>query len=130
VIYLDSSALLKFVRQEPGTAALGRWSTEHAESPRVSSALARVEVLRACRRLDERLVPRGLAVLAQLELVPVDAGILETAASLPGRSLRSLDAIHLASALSLDPDLQTFVTYDDRLIAAAGEAGLEVAHPV
>jgi uncharacterized protein len=88
-----------------------------------------VEVVRACRRLDERFVPRGLAVLAQLELVPVDADILETAASLTGHSLRSLDAIHLASALSLDPDLQTFVTYDDRLITAARDAGLEVARP-
>jgi uncharacterized protein len=51
------------------------------------------------------------------------------AAELPGPRLRSLDALHLASALSLDPDLETFVSYDARLVTAAGAAGLAVAQP-
>jgi uncharacterized protein len=97
--------------------------------PVVSSALAQVEVLRSCRRIDERLVERGRAVLAALDFVPLEDDVLVAAAELPGPRLRSLDALHLASALSLDPDLETFVSYDARLVTAAGAAGLAVAQP-
>jgi predicted nucleic acid-binding protein len=129
VIYLDSSALLKLVRVETDTADLTAWLADRPDAPLVSSALAEVEVLRACRRIDERLVGRGRAVLAMLDVVPVDGQVLGTAAELPDAGLRSLDALHLASALALDPDLETFVAYDARLVAAARAAGLEVAHP-
>ena len=129
MIYLDSSALLKLVRAETDTADLTAWLADRPDAPLVSSALAEVEVLRACRRIDERLVGLGRAVLAMLDVVPVDGQVLGTAAELPDPGLRSLDALHLASALALDPDLQTFVAYDARLVAAARAAGLMVAHP-
>jgi predicted nucleic acid-binding protein len=129
VIYLDSSALLKLVRAETHTVELTSWLADRPESPLVSSALAQVEVLRACRRLDNRLVDRGRAVLGALDLVPLDAEVLEAAAELPAPGLRSLDALHLASALALDPDLETFLAYDDRLVGAAREAGLTVDQP-
>jgi predicted nucleic acid-binding protein len=97
--------------------------------PVVSSALTPVEVLRGCRRIDESLLPAARRLLRGIDLVPIDAAIMDAAAELPTRVLRSLDALHLASALSLDPDLETFVAYDAWLVAAAGAAGLAVARP-
>ncbi|WP_346620982.1 type II toxin-antitoxin system VapC family toxin [Blastococcus montanus] len=129
MIYLDSSALLKLVRAEEYSAELSSWLADRPDVPLVSSALARVEVLRACRRIDTRLLAPGRAVLAVLDTVPVDDDVLAAAAELPEPGLRSLDALHLASALSLDPDLEAFVAYDARLTAAAADAGLTVARP-
>jgi predicted nucleic acid-binding protein len=129
VIYLDSSALLKLVRAEIDSAALTSWLADRPDVPLVSSALAEVEVIRSCRRIDESLVGVGRAVLAAVDVVPLDSQVLGTAAELPDPGLRSPDALHLASALVLDPDLQVFVAYDPRLVAAARAAGLEVATP-
>lgn len=129
MIYLDSSALLKLILREPESEALEAWLVDHRDAVRVSSALAIVEVERACRRIDERLVGEARRLLAGLDLVPLDGQLLESAAELPGRTLRSLDALHLASALALDPDLQAFVAYDARLATAATDAGLVVARP-
>lgn len=130
MIYLDSSAVLKLVATEAESDALEDWLVERRDVPLVSSALTQVEVLRACRRLDEGLLPDARRLLRGLDLLPMDPSILDTAAELPARALRSLDALHLASALSLDPDLDTFVAYDQRLLAAAETAGLPVARPV
>jgi predicted nucleic acid-binding protein len=129
LIYLDSSALLKLVRAESDSAALTAWLSDRPDNPLVSSALAEVEVIRACRRIDVRLVSVARAVLAGLDVMPVDDQVLGTASELPDPGLRSLDALHLASALALDPDLETFVAYDTRLVAAARAVGLVVAQP-
>ena len=129
MIYLDSSAVLKLVTTEAESDTLEDWLVERRDAPLVSSALTQVEVLRACRRLDEGLLPDARRLLRGIDLLPIDASILDTAAELPTRVLRSLDALHLASALSLDPDLDTFVTYDARLVTAAEAAGLAVAQP-
>jgi predicted nucleic acid-binding protein len=129
VIYLDSSALLKLVRAEKHTAELTSWLAARPDAPLVSSALAQVDVLRSCRRIDERLLDRGRSVLAVLDVVPLDDGVLGAAAGLPDPGLRTLDALHLASALSLDPDLETFVAYDARLVTAAVAVGLAVTQP-
>ena len=86
-------------------------------------------MLWACRRIDERLVGVGRRVLAVLDVVPVDAHVLAAAAELPGPALRGLDALHLASALALDPDLESFVAYDVRLATAARAIGLDVVQP-
>lgn len=129
MIYLDSSALLKLVRVEMHSAELNSWLADRPDAPVVSSALAQVEVLRSCRRIDERLLDQGRAVLAVLDFVPVDDGVLGAAAELSDPDLRSLDALHLASALALDPDLETFVAYDARLLTAAEAAGLVVTQP-
>jgi predicted nucleic acid-binding protein len=129
VIYLDSSALLKLVRVETHTAGLRGWLAERPDALLVSSALARVEVLRSCRRIDAQLLDTGHAVLAALHLVPLDDEVLGLAAGLHGTDLRSLDALHVASALQLGTYLDAFVAYDARLLAAAGAAGLAVAQP-
>lgn len=129
MIYLDSSAIVKLVLPEVESAALRRELTEHGE--RCSSALARVEVLRAVRRSNPSYgtLERAAAVLDRIALVPLDDGILSAAAEMGPADLRSLDAIHLATALSLF-GLTSFVSYDRRLSAAASAAGLRPLAPV
>lgn len=129
MVYLDSSALVKLVVPEPETAALRHYLREHPE--RVSCALARVEVCRALRRTGatEATLRRADQMLGCIALVAVDDPLLRAAAALSPSGLRSLDAVHLATALSLD-GLDAVVTYDRRLDAAAAQTGLVVASPV
>lgn len=129
MIYLDSSALLKLLVEEGESAALAEWLGERSSIPVISSVLARVEVIRAARRLDPSIVPAGRALMSQIDLLPVAGPIMDAAADVGEPMLRSLDAIHLASALSVGDDLTAFVAYDLRLIDAAVAAGLEVERP-
>ena len=128
-VYLDSSAIIKLIVREPETealvAALERWPD------RVSSALARVEVHRALRRAGRPKVAhvKADAVLDALVLIRVDEPMLTRAASLGDRQMRSLDAIHLAAALTLGDDPDALITYDVRLARLASEEGLTVLHP-
>lgn len=128
MVYLDSSAIVKLVVTEAESGALRRYLVKHREH--VSSALARVEVCRAVRRTDasEAMSRRAEQVLARIGLVALDEPLLHDAAALSPTGLRSLDAVHLATALSLD-GLDVVVTYDRRLDAAASEAGLAVESP-
>jgi len=125
VAYLDTSALVKLVVAEPQTAALrdalAGWSR------RATSALAEVELLRAAARVG--VVAAATRVLGEISLIEVDAAVLRRAAHVPPPSLRSLDAIHLASALALGDTLGTVLTYDARLADAARVHGLEVRAP-
>ena len=125
--YLDSSAIVKLVVAEPESAALRGYVRRRR--PLVSTALARAEVGRALLPLGERAVRRGHEVLARLELIRVSDRILVTAAALLPAELRTLDAIHLATARELGSDLARVVTYDDRMRAAAQEVGCQVAAP-
>lgn len=130
MIYLDTSALLKLVFAEDESAALRHWlGAARAGTPLTSSDLTRVEVLRACHRVDVAHLPLAQTVLAQLDLVPLGRDLLDAAAELPGRHLRSLDALHLATAISLGNALDVFVAYDARLLDAARDAGLPVTSP-
>jgi predicted nucleic acid-binding protein len=129
VIYLDSSAVLKLLFEEPESDSLVQWLSEHTPTPVVSSELAKVEVVRASRRVDPGTVSTARALVAQLDLVPLSAELLDQAADLDERSLRSLDAVHLASALSLGADLSAFIAYDDRLVTAAAGVGLDPLRP-
>ena len=129
MIYLDSSALLKLLFEENESSALEQWLTAHAASPMVSSELAKVEVLRASRRLAPATLPAARMMLTQLDLIPLTGGVVERAAELAEPSLRGLDALHVASALSIAGDLSTFIAYDRRLIAAASAAGLDPLQP-
>ncbi len=129
MIYLDSSALLKLLFQEAESDALESWLGARGDEPKVSSELAKVEVLRACRRLDHRAVPTAELLLSQLDLVPLRGAVIDHAARLGGSRLRSLDALHLASALTIGAELTSFVVYNLRLSAAADEAGLVVTRP-
>jgi predicted nucleic acid-binding protein len=128
VAYLDTSAFVKLIVAEPESAALAarlrRWPD------RASATLLRTETVRALRRSDNgHLVSHARRLLARVTLIRLDEPLLDRAGELDPTELRSLDAIHLAAALSIGPDLAVVVTYDDRLRGAALRAGLEVASP-
>lgn len=129
MIYLDSSALLKLLFEEAESAVLAQWITDCADTPLVSSHLAKVEVIRATRRLNADLVPAARALLSQLDLIPITDALIDQAADIAGPVLRTLDALYLASALSIRDDLTAFVAYDHRLNAAAASAGIQPTRP-
>jgi predicted nucleic acid-binding protein len=125
--YLDSSALVKLVIDEPESAALRRHLRRRR--PLVSSALARTEVLRALLLEGEEGVARGRAVLGRIDLVRINDRVLNPAGVLLPPDLRSLDAIHLVTAQQLGADLSQIVTYDDKMLEAAKLLGLKTATP-
>ena len=129
-VYLDSSALVKLVQTETESAALRRYLRRHRAAPRVTSALARVEVVRAVLPGGPPAVAHARRQLARLHQVAVDGDLLDRAATLaPTARLRSLDAIHLAAAQLLGADLEAIVTYDQRMTEAATGLGLRVDTP-
>lgn len=126
--YLDSSALVKLAVDEPESAALRRYLRRRR--PLVSSALARTEVLRALLLEGDDGIQRGRAVLGRVELMRVNDRLLDAAGVLLPPGLRSLDAVHLATAGQLGADLGPVVTYDDKMLEAARSLGLKTASPV
>ena len=125
--YLDSSALVKLVVREPESTSLRRFLRAHPI--RVASALVRVEVPRAVRARGADAYARALAVISRVRLLSIDDDILAAASLLDPSVLRSLDAIHLASALAFGADLAGIVTYDVRMQRAASVLGLDVFAP-
>lgn len=126
---MDSSALVKLVLPEPETRALMAFLP--AWPDRASSAVARVEVLRAVRRAGAGRAARrrALRVLSHVALVRIDGAVLDLAARAAPPDLRSLDAIHLATARSLGDGLGGLVTYDRRLAKAVSRARIKVWAP-
>jgi len=125
--YLDSSALVKLAVREPESQALRRYLRRRRTL--VSSALARAEVARALLPLGTEAVRRGQEVLTRIDLVRINDKVLTRAGEMLPPDLRSLDAIHLATAQVLGPDLARLVTYDERMAAAAKELGWTVSAP-
>jgi uncharacterized protein len=125
--YLDSSAIVKLAIDEPQSGALRRYLRRRG--PLLSSALARAEVLRALLDEGEPGLTRGRVVLGRINLIRVNDRLLNAAGTLLPAELRSLDAIHLATALQLGGDIRQIVTYDDRMAAAAAELGMRTATP-
>ena len=125
--YLDSSALVKLAVQEPESGALRRYLKRRR--PLVSSALARTEVLRALLLEGDEALTRGRAVLASVEIIRINDRILNAAAVLRPPEIRSLDAIHLATAQHLGTDLGRVVTYDERILHAAKQLRIRTAAP-
>lgn len=125
--YLDSSALVKLAIEEPESGALRRHLARRREL--VSSALARTEVLRALLLEGEEGLARGRSVLGRIDLVRVNDRVLNAAGLLRPRDVRSLDAIHLATAALLGSDLGQIVTYDERMLDAAAGLGMITATP-
>ena len=127
-LYLDSSAFVKVVVEEAESAALRTFLSARA-ARRVSSALLRTEALRAVRHLGPEALATVREGLRRVDLVGIDDRILDTAGALEPRVLRTLDAIHLATALAVGDDLEAIVTYDDRMVDAAKLMGLSTATP-
>lgn len=126
--YLDTSALVKLVVAEAETSSLRSWLAA-AERVPVSCDLARTELLRAVRRASPECAVQARAVLDAITLLEVTPATFEAAGRLDPTVLRSLDAIHLAAALSLGDDLDGMVTYDERLAEAAQANGIPVNAP-
>jgi len=129
VIYLDSSALLKLLFKEPESEALSSWLSARADVPKLTSQVSVIEVVRVCRRVDADVEPAARRLLAGLDLVPISTAVVEWASHVGSTSLRSLDAIQLATALTLAADLLAVIAYDRRLLEAAESERLPVASP-
>lgn len=133
LFYLDASALVKLVREEPESTALRAYLDE---ADLVSSELVLTEVPRAVRRAvahdpelpAEILLERTAELLEAVALLPLDRPLLAAAGALTEPALRALDAIHVAAAIDLAP-IDAFVSYDERQSAAARLAGLRTAAP-
>jgi predicted nucleic acid-binding protein len=124
--YLDASAIVKLVVQEAESDAFHRW---YVESRRLlTSRIGVVETLRAAARVvhDRAHLAR---IITDLEICEFTPEIAAVASSVGGPSLRTLDAIHVATALTMAPELSAFVTYDDRMADAARGLGLPVVRP-
>jgi len=128
IAYLDSSAIVKTIVEEPESRALDRFLIGF--ETHVSSELARAEVVRAVRRAQPQVsLQRTYAVLERLVLVEVSDTTLDGAGLLEPATLRTLDAIHLTTAQALLQQLGSFVSYDERMAAAAAALGLPVEAP-
>lgn len=125
--YVDSSAIIKLAVAEPESTALRRYLSRR--QPLVSSALARTEVARALMPSGPEAVARGELVLRRVQLLRMNDRVLADAGQMTPAALRSLDAIHLASARQLGSSVKQIVTYDERIADAARAGGWTVAAP-
>ncbi|MFE9765273.1 type II toxin-antitoxin system VapC family toxin [Streptomyces sp. NPDC005808] len=129
MIYLDSAAVVKLVHAESESQALRNWLDERVETGWTSSVLVEIESSRALARYAPEAVARLHPVLDLIELVELDSGVRILAQTVKPATVRSLDAIHLATALRIRSQITSFVTYDKRLADAAQAAGLTVDMP-
>jgi predicted nucleic acid-binding protein len=131
VIYLETSALVKLIRIEAESDDLGDWLDERIEIRWITSALTEVELPRAIRAVAPEGLPAVPSVLARLDRFEIDQVIRSTAAAYPNPALRSLDAIHLATAQTAasTAPLTALVTYDNRLREAADALGISIVAP-
>lgn len=127
--YADTSAVIKLLVEETHSKAFAAFYDAQADAEWVSSALLRIEVTRAVARVMPALLPDARDLLLAFSSIAMDDDIVEAAMDEPDRGLRSLDAIHLATARVLGPELDAFVTYDGRLAKAAEDAGLVTLAP-
>ena len=128
MIYLDTSAALKLVVAEPETRRLELWMAERAGIPRVSSRLLRIEMLQAVTRAAPHQVSRANVVLSAIALLSMD-DVAPAAEVIGDKTLRSLDAIPLATVHEIRTDLSAFVCYDKRLQDSEHALGLPVEAP-
>ena len=119
MIYLDSSAITKLALREDESQALRDYLAENGDTAQVTSAVSLTEVPRAVARSQPLALTAVYQALDLMKRVRIDGSVLMSAASLPPLTLRSLDAIHLASALAVRKHLTAFISYDQKLVAAA-----------
>jgi predicted nucleic acid-binding protein len=129
MIYLDTAAIVKLVHAEPESQALHDWLDGRAETGWISSVLAEIESFRALARYVPGAASRLPAVLDQIDLIDLNPRIRTLAQTVKPATVRSLDAIHLGTALHFRAELTSFVTYDKRLRDAAAAANLPVDSP-
>lgn len=127
MLYLDSSALVKLVVAEPESAPLRRYLKVRPE--RSTNELSVAEVLRAAFRRDDELVDAARQILARVDRIRLGRQLIETAGTLVPSGMRTLDALHISSALELGNELEAVVAYDMRLLDAAAAHELPTASP-
>lgn len=129
MIYLDSAAVVKLVHAEAESQALREWLGDRGETGWISSVLTEIESFRALARYAPESISRLPAVLDLIDLVELESPVRVLAQTAKPATVRSLDAIHLGTALHVRPALTSFVTYDKRLLDAARAAGLPTNSP-
>jgi predicted nucleic acid-binding protein len=130
MLYLDTSALVKLIRREPESDALADWLDAQTPATWVSSTLIEVELPRALRRVDPSLLADVPAIVSRVARYEIDEVVRAAAAAYLDPTLRSLDAIHVATGHAVfGTQLTAFVTYDERLLAAAAAVGLPTVVP-
>jgi uncharacterized protein len=127
LVYLDTSAAVKLIVREAQSDALRTWLADHPR--RGSSAIMRTELLRTVRRAEPERLDRAIELLGKLALQGIDDELLTAASRVDPIGMRSLDAIHLATAIRWADELEAIVTYDRRMIEGARALGLPVASP-
>jgi len=127
--YADTSAVVKLLAEESHSRAFADFYDAHADAEWVSSALLRIELTRAVTKVMPALLPDARDLLSAFSYIAMDEDIVERSMNEPDRGLRSLDAIHLATARVLGTDLTAIVSYDDRLLKVAEDAGLGTESP-
>jgi uncharacterized protein len=127
--YLDTSAALKLLAEESHSRSFARFYDQNARASWVSSALLRIEVIRAVGRAMPAALPDARDLLLAFDYVSIDDEVVDAAMNEPDRMLRSLHAIHLATARIFGSELSGLATYDDRLAGAAKDAGIAVIDP-
>ena len=129
MIYLDSAAVVKLVHAEAESPALRAWLGERAETGWVSSVLVEIETFRALARYAPEAATRLHPVLDQIDLIDLSPRVRILAQTVRPVTVRTMDAIHLGTALSIRRSLTSFATYDKRLLDAAIAAGLPADSP-
>lgn len=127
--YADTSAVIKLLVEETHSQVFAAFYDSHTDDEWVSSALLRIELTRTVTRAMPALLPDARDLLTAFSYIAIDDDIVEGAMNEPDRRLRSVDAIHLATARLLAPELDGVVTYDDRLTTAATDVGLTTVAP-
>ncbi|MDN5849864.1 MAG: type II toxin-antitoxin system VapC family toxin [Nitrococcus sp.] len=126
-VYLDASALVKLIVMEAESRALAEYLS--SRTVRVSATLVRTEVPRAVRRNRPQLLDRAVRMLDGLRMITLDTAVLDRAALVDPPDIRSLDAVHIAAALTIVDELEAIVTYDARMAEAARGLGIPVEEP-
>ncbi|HWA55525.1 MAG TPA: PIN domain-containing protein [Solirubrobacterales bacterium] len=127
MVFLDSSAPMMLVIREPETPALRRYLATRPQ--RIACQLVRTEVPRAIRHFGPRALAKARSVQQRVEIVRIDDDLLDVADLIDPAVVRSLDAIHLATAQLLARELEAVVTYESRMRIAAERIGLAVVAP-
>ena len=124
--YLDSSAILKYVFAEPERPAMIKALTSQA----ISSELARLEVKRAVFRINPKDIELANEELSRINFVSISNQVLTVAESFTGSvTLATLDAIHVATAITLGHQIEGIITYDKQMISNAAVMGIKVLSP-
>lgn len=129
MIYIDTSAFLKLVKDENESRALNEYLSVRATRDFTSSKLLTIEARRGLLRYAPRRLPRLDLLLDSVTQIDISDAVIESASRFPDPMLRSLDAIHLATALLIKDDIELLLSYDDRMLEAAAAHGLETAAP-